>query len=86
MKKLKWITIALALAVTPLMTVSDEEGKQKFEYLDHDGDGFIDRSEATSHAGLRQFWNNVDKNKDGKLTETEFMAFEQVPRDPYPEQ
>ncbi|MGD8785745.1 MAG: EF-hand domain-containing protein [Thioalkalispiraceae bacterium] len=78
--------VVLTLGAWPLTATSQEKDEMKFEILDNDGDGFISRSEATANVTLRERWNNVDKNKDGKLTEEEFTAFIKVPKEPLPQQ
>lgn len=86
MKKLTTIYLAaLTLVLSSMLVMADDEAIQKFEYLDSDGNGFISKSEATQNIKLRERWNNVDKNKDGKLTQKEFKKFASVPNDPYPE-
>ena len=77
--------IILALGVLPLTANSEDDTTMKFQLLDNDGDGFISRSEATANNQLRESWNNVDKDKDGKLTQQEFTAFSTTPKYPYPE-
>lgn len=84
MNKLTMCGIVLALVGLPsVASAGQDDAQTRFKYLDVNGDGFINRSEATSDARLRQAWNNVDNDKDGKLTEKEFTAFYQVPREPF---
>ena len=77
---------ALALGISSLPVIAaEDETKQKFEYLDGDGNGFISKSEATQNIKLRERWNNLDKDKDEKLSKKEFTKFASVPNEPYPE-
>lgn len=77
---------ALALGMSSLSVIAaEDETTQKFEYLDADGNGFISKSEATQDIKLRERWNNLDKNKDEKLTKKEFTKFASVPNEPFPE-
>lgn len=77
---------ALALGMSSLSVLAaEDEITQQFEYLDGDGNGFISKSEATQNIKLRERWNNLDKNKDEKLTKKEFKKFASVPNEPYPE-
>ena len=79
---------ALTLGISSLSVIaaeSEDETNQKFEYLDADGNGFISKSEATQDIKLREHWNNLDKNKDEKLTKKEFAKFASVPNEPFPE-
>ena len=79
------IVLILTLGVGSFSVISADEAEKKFKYLDNDGDGFISRSEATTDPRLRQSWNNIDKNKDGKLTEKEFAVFANMPDQPFPD-
>jgi hypothetical protein len=56
----------------------------QFNDLDINHDGYIDRSEATSDALLRERWNSVDMDNNNKLNYQEFQRFEQAPDEPYP--
>ena len=42
--------------------------------LDSNGDGSVDRSEAAKHSRLAGKFDELDKNKDGKLTKEEMPA------------
>lgn len=77
---------ALTLGMSSLSVLAaEDETKQKFEYLDGDGNGFISKSEATQNIRLRERWSSLDENKDEKLTKKEFTKFASVPNEPYPE-
>lgn len=77
--------VVLILGVGPFAVTAIEEAEQKFDYLDNDGDGFISRSEATANNMLRERWNNIDRDKDGKLTTKEFAVFVNTPDEPFPD-
>lgn len=51
-----------------------------FEYgfndIDRDKDGFISQEEAREHESLVEEWESADANRDGKVSEAEFSAFE----------
>ena len=57
---------------------------KKFNDLDVNHDGYIDRSEASSDAMLRERWNNVDMDQNKKINFEEFKRFEQTPDEPFP--
>lgn len=78
-------SVILVLGVLPFAVTAIEETEQKFNYLDNDGDGFISRSEATVNNILRERWNDVDRDMDGKLTPKEFAVFTKVPDEPFPD-
>lgn len=47
-----------------------------FNELDRDRDGFLSREEAREHETLASEWDSADADRDGKLSEAEFSAFE----------
>ena len=57
-------------------SVASAEGSG-FAALDADGDNYISMEEADSNDMLKNSWDAVDKNKDGKLEKAEFSAFEE---------
>ena len=48
-----------------------------FASLDANGDNYISMEEADKNAMLRDSWDTVDQNKDGKVERAEFSAFEE---------
>lgn len=52
--------------------------KATFNKLDANQDGYISQEEAKVHAELSQGWSDADLNRDGKLEESEFSAFEET--------
>lgn len=51
--------------------------QEKFKNLDTNHDGYLSKDEAMSSKRLSQDWSKADTNKDGKLEESEFSAFEE---------
>jgi hypothetical protein len=47
-------------------------GAQRFKALDIDGDGAISKAEAAGNADLVQGFDRADRNRDGKLSRTEY--------------
>lgn len=47
-----------------------------FEDLDSDGDGYISKEEAADHPEVIENWQRYDTDRDGRLDEAEFSAFE----------
>ena len=47
-----------------------------FEDIDRDQDGYISRKESEEHERLHGAWDTVDTDRDGKINESEFSAFE----------
>jgi hypothetical protein len=47
-----------------------------FTKLDSDKDGMVSKKEASKNKDLAAKWDTLDSNKDGKLDQGEFAAFE----------
>lgn len=47
-----------------------------FQEVDRNQDGYISREEAQEHEELAADWDSADTDRDGKLSESEFSAFE----------
>jgi EF hand domain-containing protein len=47
-----------------------------FTKLDADKDGMVSKKEASKNKDLTSKWDTLDTNKDGKLDQGEFAAFE----------
>jgi len=48
--------------------------QSKFDALDVNHDGYIDKQEAAADAALKNQFAKIDANKDAKLTVTEFSS------------
>lgn len=48
----------------------------RFDRLDRDGDGYLDRDELAQRPALRAALPRLDSNGDGKLDDSEFSALE----------
>lgn len=53
-------------------------GNQAFRALDKNGDGFVTRQEAAADAELAKEFGNADTNRDGRLSEAEFVKYYQA--------
>jgi Ca2+-binding EF-hand superfamily protein len=54
---------------------------ERFKHADADGDGAISRAEAEKHAPrLAKKFDQIDSNKDGKLTQDELRAYRETKR------
>jgi hypothetical protein len=51
---------------------ADSVGAQRFKALDIDGDGAISKAEAAGNADIVQGFDRADRNRDGKLSRTEY--------------
>lgn len=47
-----------------------------FEALDVNRDGYVSKEEAADEQGLSSTWDEADRNRDGRLDQSEFSAFE----------
>ena len=79
-------SVLLTIIIIPSPAIGGDDTMLKFELLDNDGDGFISQSEATQNYRLRESWNNIDKDHDGRLTAKEFSAFATAPKEVYSDQ
>jgi hypothetical protein len=56
---------------------------ERFKHADTDGDGMISRAEAEKNAPrLAKRFDQIDANKDGKLTQDELRAYRETKRNP----
>jgi hypothetical protein len=60
---------------TPSTSTSGGSG-EAFTRLDSDKDGMVSKKEASKNKELTSKWDTLDTNKDGKLDQGEFAAFE----------
>ena len=54
-------------------SASEENNSNLWKMLDTDSDGSLSRIEATASKDVFNNWNKLDKNKDNKLDENEFV-------------
>jgi len=59
-------------------------GGDVFTKLDADKDGMVSKKEASKNKDLSSKWDTLDTNKDGKLDQGEFAAFETTGSSPAP--
>lgn len=57
-------------------TSSTATSNDVFIKLDTDKDGVVSKKEASKNKALASKWDTLDTNKDGKLDQGEFAAFE----------
>ena len=77
--KAKELIIIGALSLLPfgVYAADYQTSEQKsFQELDTNHDGYISKNEAKADHKLMKDWKSADANKDGKLEESEFSAFE----------
>ena len=62
--------------VDPAVDPSAGGSGETFTKLDSDKDGMVSKKEASKNKDLTGKWDTLDTNKDGKLDQGEFAAFE----------
>ena len=78
--ELKAILVTAVIVLLPMgVSAAENTGTTKamFNKLDKNHDGYISQDESKADADLSLNWKSADKNRDGKLEESEFSAFEQ---------
>lgn len=63
-------------AIAGEVQVSAGENVPGFVELDADSNGYVTPAEADAREDLSIKWNDVDADRDGQLSESEFSAFE----------
>jgi osmotically-inducible protein OsmY len=78
------LLIAATLVAIPLHAQNKGDplergsGNEAFRALDRNGDGFVTRQEAAADADLAKDFGAADANRDGRLTEAEFVKYHQA--------
>ena len=74
----KHFILVSAIALSAAYSASTLAGESElFKQLDSDGDGAVSAVEAAADPKLAAEWDMLDANKDGKLEQIEFSAFEE---------
>ncbi len=76
MKVLQTVIMAGLLALTSAAAFAEEKEIPEFKKADVDGNNFVDAKEfgAAKAAGVKKTLNELDKNKDGKLSKDEYSV------------
>lgn len=73
----KHITTSLAIfALVAGSGALQAADSSTFKTLDSDGNGYISATEATANHDLSARWEELDKDKNNQLDQSEFSAFE----------
>jgi hypothetical protein len=68
--------LAFAQTSTPPAATPSTGSGDVFTKLDADKDGMVSKKEASKNKDITSKWDTLDTNKDGKLDQGEFAAFE----------
>lgn len=71
--------LTTSLAVFALLAAGSAvqaAGDNTFKALDTDANGYISATEATANQDLSARWEELDKDKNNQLDQSEFSAFE----------
>lgn len=72
-------TVGVGLPLTgtsKTVELQSEASDHSFESLDKDGNGYLSKEEVGNRGRLTDEWSKLDKNKDQRIDQTEFSAFE----------
>ena len=56
-------------------TAPSGQAEARFERVDVNSDGVISKNEANSDPSVRKAWKRLDKDKDGQVSRTDFLAY-----------
>jgi len=79
--KFRDVFIVAAVTIFPLSSFGEEvmsSTQATFNKLDTNQDGYLSQDEAKENIELSKAWSDADLNKDGRLEESEFSAFEET--------
>jgi hyperosmotically inducible protein len=83
MTRVASITLAMAGSAISVLPANAADERQapanaKFQQLDRNGDGYIDRSETSQLRGYESAFDQADENRDGRLNADEFLKAEAI--------
>jgi hyperosmotically inducible protein len=76
--ELDFKALAAGLAAAAVVTFTHAQPTDKFRGLDHDGDGFLSKSETSQIEGYDAAFSEADENRDGRLSPDEFTKAESI--------
>jgi Ca2+-binding EF-hand superfamily protein len=73
------VGVAYAQATPPASPAPEKSGKQEYKHrMDKDGDHMISKEEAKGNSKLLEHFDEIDANKDGKISKDEMKAFHEA--------
>jgi Ca2+-binding EF-hand superfamily protein len=66
-----------ALAETAAAEISRHQLEEEFRALDYNGDGYVSAAEAAGFRDIVTRFDRADRNRDGKLSRTEYARLKQ---------
>ena len=75
LSRLEWLVLAAALLLCPALTWSAEpETASLFDRLDRNKDGYLSKLELSGPEANNGNWIAVDRDRDGRISRSEFSA------------
>ena len=72
LSRFEWLVLAGAIILLPTLTFAAEPEASLFERLDRNNDGYLSAQELASPEALSRNWIAVDRDRDGRISRSEF--------------
>ncbi len=72
LSRIEWLLLAGAVLLLPALTFAAEPEASLFERLDRNKDGYLSPEELASREALTRNWIAVDRDRDGRISRSEF--------------
>lgn len=70
--RLEWLVLAVAVLALPGFSFGAEPDLSLFERLDRNRDGYLSAEELATDAARSRNWIAVDRDRDGRISRSEF--------------
>lgn len=70
--RLEWLVLAVAVLALPGFSFGAEPDLSLFERLDRNKDGYLSTEELASDEARSRNWIAVDRDRDGRISRSEF--------------
>lgn len=70
--RLEWLALAVAVLLLPGFSFGAEADLSLFERLDRNKDGYLSAEELASDEARSRNWIAVDRDRDGRISRSEF--------------
>jgi len=72
LSRFDWLVLAAGVLLLPAFTFGAEPEISLFERLDRNKDGYLSAEELASAEALSRNWIAVDRDRDGRISRSEF--------------